>query len=134
MKYIFSLIFLIITTLSLSQNQCGFNDVKMMGFYGGQKKSINVSNRTEVHTIPVVFHVIHLGEDVGVGTNISDEQILDGLRILNEDFRKVDGSWGDGNGVDVEIEFCLAQRYPNDNPTSGINRVNGNQWTLYVNE
>lgn len=134
MKYIFASIFFLTTTFGFSQNQCGFNDVKMMGLHQRQKKSKNISNRTEVHTIPVVFHVIHLGEDVGVGTNISDEQILDGLRILNEDFRKVDGSWGDGNGVDVEIQFCLAQRDPNDNPTSGINRVNGNQWPLYVDE
>jgi hypothetical protein len=92
------------------------------------------TNRDLIYTIPVIFHVVHLGEDVGVGTNISDEQILDGLRILNEDFRKVPGSWGDGNGVDVQIEFCLAQRDPNGNPTSGINRIDGNQWSTYPSQ
>ena len=133
MKLIFSFFFTFISLNVFSQTRCGFEDIKFMGF--NQKTILEPeTNRDLIYTIPVVFHVVHLGEDVGVGTNISDEQILDGLRILNEDFRKVPGSWGDGNGVDVQMEFCLAQRDPNGNPTSGINRIDGNIWPTYVSQ
>lgn len=133
MKLIFSFFLTFISLNVFSQIRCGFEDIKFMGF---NEKTIlePETNRDLIYTIPVIFHVVHLGEDVGVGTNISDEQILDGLRILNEDFRKVPGSWGDGNGVDVQIEFCLAQRDPNGNPTSGINRIDGNQWSTYPSQ
>lgn len=106
----------------------------MMGFLNSQNVTENneYSNRDQLHTIPVVFHVVHLGEEIGTGTNISDEQILDGLRVLNEDFRKIANTNGDGNGVDVEIEFCLAQRDTNDAPTTGINRVDGSIWPEYL--
>lgn len=84
-------------------------------------KNSNISKDTnEVYTIPVVFHVIHLGEPVGTGTNISDSQINTVLQELNNNFANHTGS-----GVDVKIQFCLAVRDPNDNPTTGINRVNG---------
>jgi PKD repeat protein len=81
------------------------------------KNQAAVSN---VKIIPVVVHVIHFG-----GTeNISDAQIQSQITILNEDFRKIGGSNGDGNGVDTEIEFCLAKKDPNGKCTNGIVRVN----------
>ncbi len=73
-----------------------------------------------VYMIPVVFHVIHLGEPVGIGSNISDTQIQQALADLNADFRNTSGQ-----GNDTEIEFCLAQRAPDGNASTGINRVNG---------
>ena len=41
-------------------------------------------------TIPVVIHVVHRQThvNIGSGTNISNEQIEDQLRTLNEDFSK----------------------------------------------
>lgn len=44
---------------------------------------------TEIITIPVVVHVIH-NNSSGIigGTNISDEQILSQIKVLNEDYRK----------------------------------------------
>ncbi|HFA50705.1 MAG TPA: hypothetical protein ENJ95_16985, partial [Bacteroidetes bacterium] len=82
---------------------------------GGQK-----SGGTGVYSIPVVFHVIHLGEPIGSGTNIDDAPLLQALQDLNANFRDAAGL-----GTDVEIEFCLAQRKPNGEPSTGINRVNG---------
>src|SRR5687767_333872 len=38
------------------------------------------------YTIPLVVHVIHLGEPVGTGSNISDSLILDAINGLNERF------------------------------------------------
>ena len=78
-----------------------------------------------VHTLPVVVHVVHRGSAVGVEENISDAQIFSAIDGLNQDFRKVAGSNGDGAGVDTFIQFELAQRTPHDEPTNGIVRVDG---------
>lgn len=72
-----------------------------------------------IKIIPVVVHVIHNG---GV-ENISDAQIQSQIDVLNEDFRKIAGTNGDGNGVDTEIEFCLAKLDPTGHCTNGIVRV-----------
>jgi PKD repeat protein len=88
----------------------------------------------EILTIPVVVHIIHKGESYGDDTNISDEQVYSAINGLNEDFRKVSGTWGDGDGVDVGVEFCLAQRDPSGNAHSGINRVNGCSVSLYCDQ
>ena len=89
----------------------------------------------QVLTIPLVVHVVHLGEAIGVETNISDEQILSMVDNLNHRFR------GDINALtsltdvydenelsltlDSKIQFCLASRDPNNNPTDGILRHDG---------
>lgn len=68
-------------------------------------------------TIPVVVHVIHQGEVVGEGSNLSHEQILSQIAVLNEDFRRAAGSPGFNNhpdGADPEIEFCLATTRPDN--------------------
>lgn len=51
------------------------------------KNRLNNKTRATVYTIPVVIHIIHNGEAIGSGTNISDAQALSQLDILNEDFR-----------------------------------------------
>lgn len=79
----------------------------------------------EIYVIPTVVHVIHEGELIGVGSNISDEQVFSAIDAINEDFRKIAGTNGDGDGVDVGIEFCLASRDPDGNSTTGIVRVDG---------
>ncbi len=79
-----------------------------------------------VYTIPVVVHVIHLGEAIGSGSNISDIQIKQAIAGLNTRFRN-----SNGLGVDIELEFCLANKDPNGNSTNGINRVNGSSVTNY---
>ncbi len=72
-----------------------------------------------IKTIPVVFHIIH---DNGP-ENIPDSLIYEQIDILNESFRKLPGTPGDGAGVDTEIQFCLATIDPNGNPTTGITRT-----------
>lgn len=73
--------------------------------------------------VPVVFHVIHTGG----AENITQAQLMDQLRILNEDFRKMSGTRGgsatNGKAVDMEFEFRLAQIDPNGNRHDGINRI-----------
>jgi len=84
-------------------------------------------NRATVLTIPVVVHVIHNGDALGIGENISDAQVLSQIRVLNEDFRRMLGTPGYNTnplGADIEIEFCMAQTAPNGAATNGIDRVN----------
>ncbi|APY07121.1 hypothetical protein BWZ20_01850 [Winogradskyella sp. J14-2] len=72
-----------------------------------------------VYTIPVVVHVLHLGEAEGTGSNISDAQIQSSIDNLNDFYRGLTP----GSSVDFEIEFELAQRDPNCGATNGINRI-----------
>lgn len=76
--------------------------------------------------IPVVVHIMHDPSDTyGVESNITIEQIMSQLEVLNEDFRRMPGTRGDNSnpvGADVEIEFCMATRDPNGQPTTGITR------------
>jgi subtilisin-like proprotein convertase family protein len=74
------------------------------------------------YQVPVVVHVLHKGEAIGTGTNISDEAVQNGIKWLNEYWRKVAGTNGDGGGVDMTIEFALAVRDPSGNCTNGILR------------
>ena len=84
-----------------------------------------VNKRATKYTIPVVFHVIHTGGS----ENISREQILDQIRILNEDF-----SYTNANKVNLrsvfqnvaasgDIKFELATIDPQGNCFDGINRI-----------
>jgi len=86
-----------------------------------------------VYQIPIIVHVIHNGEPVGSGSNISYAAILSQIDVLNEDFRRKPGTSGYNthpDGADVGIEFCLAQRRPNGtafpNGENGVNRINRN--------
>jgi PKD repeat protein len=72
-----------------------------------------------VYFIPVVVHVIHNGGP----ENISDAQIQSQIQVLNEDFRKMSGTNGAGNGVDTKIQFCLAGKNPDGKCCKGIVRI-----------
>lgn len=72
-----------------------------------------------VKRIPVVVHIIQSSNQI----LINDAEVQSQIEVLNEDFRKIAGTNGDGNGVDTEFEFCLATIDPNGCPTTGINRL-----------
>ena len=79
----------------------------------------------QLYIIPVVFHIIH---ENGI-ENISQEQIMDALNVLNRDFRKLNADTADivdafdDIAADTFIEFRLATIDPEGNCHSGINRV-----------
>lgn len=83
------------------------------------------SEKATIYKIPVVFHVLHMN---GV-ENISDEQILDALAILNRDYRKQNADTANvhpdfaGMPADIEIEFVLATKAPNGTCFKGITRT-----------
>lgn len=77
------------------------------------------------YTIPIVIHVIHTyGAD-----NISDAQVYDAVRIINEDFSKTNGDTSQVAAVyqplnaNVGFQFKLAKKDPNGNCTNGITRT-----------
>ncbi len=86
----------------------------------------NFGKKAGIKYIPVVFHVIH---NDGM-ENITQAQIMDQMRILNEDFRKIAGTNGGRStnplASDMEFEFRLAQLDPNGNRHDGINRIKSN--------
>jgi len=83
------------------------------------------NQKATIYTIPVVFHVLHFG---GI-ENISDEQILNALAILNRDYRKQNADTANvhpdfqGMPADIEIEFKLATIAPNGQCFNGITRT-----------
>ncbi|MDA0686400.1 MAG: M43 family zinc metalloprotease [Bacteroidetes bacterium] len=90
------------------------------------KSQVNsVQFRASIYTIPVVFHVIHTNGP----ENISREQILDQLRVLNEDFNKKNANIANlrsaftSRAADCQIAFELAKVDPNGNCTDGVNRI-----------
>ncbi len=77
-----------------------------------------------VITIPVVFHIVYNTS----AQNISESRILEQLNVLNQDFGRTNADAGNTPSVwqsvasNTNIQFCLAQRDPNGNPTNGIIR------------
>lgn len=100
----------------------------------------NRSGDEDLYSIPVVFHVIHKGEAIGSGTNISDAQILSAVDALNRDFSASSADGGIAQSSDAaaagntNIQFCLASLDPDGNGTNGIVRVNGTSVIEYSTE
>ncbi len=78
-----------------------------------------------VITVPVVVHVVY----INAAQNISDQQIYSQIAVMNQDYRLLNADTSnrptafDSLAADVGIEFCLATRDPNGNPTNGITRT-----------
>ena len=91
----------------------------------------NPNSKNTVITIPVVVHVIHRqSHNLGIGTNIPQIQIDDAIRILNEDYRKMNPEFPSpprntftSYAGDCELEFCLATTDENGNATTGVTRT-----------
>lgn len=84
----------------------------------------------EIYTIPVVVHILHEGEAIVEGTNLSKARVLDQLKTLNDDYRRRPGSRGYNehpDGADSGIEFMLAKMAPDGSATDGIVRINQNE-------
>ena len=91
-----------------------------------ENASVSNSKSGTVYTIPVVVHVIHDNCD----GNISLEQIEDGIRVMNEDYRRLNSDTSNTRSLfkpvaaDIEIQFQLAKIDPNGKCTEGVVRIN----------
>lgn len=105
-----------------------------------QRKKDLVNKRLQVapYKIPVVVHIIHNGEPVGMGRNISDAQVISQIAVLNKDFNRLNTDAANtpteflSVAGSIDIEFVLARQDPNGYCTTGINRIHGNRpaWSL----
>jgi len=95
-----------------------------------------VNQNKAVITIPVVVHVVYNT----TAQNVSDAQIQSQLNVLNKDFRKLNTdlnlipSTFSSLVADAEINFCLANRDPSGNATTGIVRVQTSQASFSTND
>jgi hypothetical protein len=142
-KIILSLCTLFTYTLSISQNFCGQSEVlnnwlKVHPEYAKvfeqsqqkiiesniQTKTTNSQSLAPTYTVPVVFHILHLGGS----ENISDAQVNDQITILNRDYQRQNADTASviptytNNIANVRFAFQLARIDPNGNCTNGIIR------------
>ncbi|HSI90228.1 MAG TPA: hypothetical protein VK927_03885, partial [Adhaeribacter sp.] len=100
------------------------------------KENKEANRNGAVVTIPVVVHVVYNT----TSQNISDCQIHSQIDVLNEDFRKLNADNGNtpaiyaGLSADTEIQFVLAKRDPNGNPTNGITRTKTRSKSFSAND
>ncbi|UZR98502.1 M43 family zinc metalloprotease [Chondrinema litorale] len=95
-----------------------------------EKIELNPTPEQKVFEINVVVHIIHNGEAIGTGPNLSVERIAKQIESLNNDFRRKTGTKGfNSNPIsdDARIQFKLAQTDPEGNPTNGIVRINSKE-------
>ena len=148
MRIILSIIICFIVSInSFSQRTCGSVE-KMNSFLS---KNINYKIKRDKlekkiseekipvykqsMSIPVVFHVLY---NTPI-QNISDAQILSQLEVMNNDFNRTNSDAfqipSDFNSIvsSMQINFCLAKRTPENNPTTGIIRkyTNITSFNLY---
>lgn len=87
------------------------------------EQSANRDDNTYI--IPVVFHIIHNNGP----ENISNEQVFDAVRVMNEDWNKLNADWNQvqpeflDRVADMKVTFKLAQLDPSGNCTNGITRT-----------
>ena len=156
MKLFFSIIFFLYTSyiiIAQVNNRCGTEEtenVRAKKNHGTEKKEqfekwlsnkinslkrFSTFSRTAepVYIIPVVVHVIHNGEAIGLGTNISDARIISQIKVLNEDYSRTNADTSSTRPIfkpvaaNCNIQFQLAQTDPDGFPTSGIVRIKGSK-------
>ena len=132
MRFIATLLACAFPLLFSAQHYCGFDDLHALCHqhpgaqeaeselnYQLTQRVQNMDVRTgEILTVPVVVHIIHNGGE----ENITDDQVHNAIAYLNDAFAN-DGFFSNGNGVTTDLTFCLASRDPENNFTTGINRV-----------
>ncbi len=90
--------------------------------------SNRAESRSNTYKIPVVFHIIHKGEEIGRGANISESAIFEQLEAMNNDFNAQNPEIGlvpdqFKNVVgETNFEFFLAYTNPQGEFQKGILR------------
>ncbi|MFT6867666.1 MAG: hypothetical protein ACJA08_002510 [Cyclobacteriaceae bacterium] len=94
---------------------------------------LNPAGNDVIYEVPVVFHLVHNGENIGSGPNLSEDKILEQLDMLNDDYGRQNADAINtpaqflNVATDTEIIFVLARQDPEGLPTNGITRTSFNQ-------
>lgn len=144
MKKIIILLVFSITVISVfGQRKCGSelnlqqiqqtDKVRYQQIISFEKKCRLIKEKTRTRgflknekiLIPVVVHIVYNTES----QNISNEQILSQIDVLNEDFQRLNADTINTPTPfqplvgKMNIQFCLARKDPYGNPTDGITRT-----------
>ena len=137
MKNFLISLFLIPQILFAQNNWCGTADKMLADIPTTKEQNLmqkirdNIENNSYIKSqdslliIPTVVHIVHFN---GNG-DITDLQVQDGMRVINEDFRRTNADTINGNPVfypfaaDCRIELHLAKLDPNGVSTTGITRT-----------
>lgn len=139
MKKLFLLLSSVFFLSAYGQRTCGTNE-KMAEFFAANPQAkanrevlkdylvhndYKQSKKAGVVTIPVVVHVLYST----AAMNISDAQIASQIKVLNDDFRKLNADFStvvpapfQAVAGDMEVQFALANRKPDGSATTGIER------------
>ncbi len=144
---IFILSSLIVCSKAISQDRCANSHLTYQEApeqFENWLNKLNLQNAgrisNDVLTIPVVFHIIHQGEEIGQGQNLPFVRIEQQINTLNEDFRRTNADASAtpetflSVAADVQIEFVLARQDPNGLPTNGVTRTLGSQASYRFSE
>lgn len=132
-------VFLFISSSLFGQNWCATHEMSELSLQQNphlrqavdelealtQEQQFQSSGERASKIVPVVVHIIH---NYGI-ENISREQVLDAIQILNEDFQLLNSDQSQiipqfaGIKGNPSFEFRLARIDPNGNCTDGINRI-----------
>ncbi len=95
------------------------------GINGHEQNNYN-AEQPPIFTIPTVVHIVHNNGP----ENLTDAEIIDGIALLNEDFNALNEEIPNeihpsfqNIVADCQMEFVLACKDPNGNPTTGIVRT-----------
>ncbi len=101
---------------------------------------ITPEERADPIIIPVVVHILHDGDN----GNISDAQVYDAIRMLNDDYNRLNADTVDTRNTtnapfqpiaaNVNVEFRLAKIDPDGNCTNGIERRSSAEGSFNAND
>ena len=114
---------------------CQIANIMQQNIASGNSLIVNTPNGP-VYQIPVVIHVIHTGGLVGSNYNPPTLQLTEMIDYLNKTYSATWPGYPDVNngGTFIPLQFVLAQRDPNCQPTTGINRVDGSSLAGYATD
>ena len=72
-------------------------------------------------TVPVIVHIIHLGEPYGVDNHLPIEYVQEAIDNANQNFA---GEFSDNPTANTQIDFCIANASTSGAPIEGIRYYN----------
>lgn len=133
MNKLFTLLLLLLTFPLLGQDRCAtdilfeqqLKDPKFKRSYFKLEKAAQKAEEAKRAssmsnlpvTIPVIVHIIHLGEPYGTDYHLPVEFVQEAIDNLNDNFA---GEFSDDPTANTQINFCIANASTNGAPIEGI--------------